>query len=773
MHCEGRASARSLRSLHGRRPIDGVDGHPARSLELWGGVECTVNRVGDQYFNQLARSGHAERVEDLSRFASLGILAIRYPVLWELTAPGKLADADWTWPDERLNRLRELEIKPIVGLLHHGSGPRHTNLLDPGFAQSLAEYAGTVASRYPWIERWTPINEPLTTARFCALYGLWYPHARDDRSFVQALLNQCRATVLAMRAIRQVIPAAKLIQTDDLGKTYGTEPVGQAAAFYNERRWLSWDLLCGSVNEQHPLWPYLLGTGIEVAELRWLANNPCPPDVVGVNHYVTGERWLDDRPELYPARYRGVVGDVPVADIEAARAFATPTPGASALLAEVWERYGLPIAVTEVHIDAHREDQLRWFAEIWHAAEDARRGGADVIAVTAWAMLGSYDWNCLVQECRGYYEPGPFDVRSRIPRPTALATLLRSIAAGATLSHPVLQGEGWWLRPGRFFCKPVVNPSVVMPMSRYRHSSKPENQQPILISGASGTLGQAFARICRQRNLQYRLLSRREMDIADSASVETALARYRPWALINASGYVRIDEAEVDAARCFRENAYGPALLATKCRDVKIPFMTFSSDQVFDGSGSVPLTESAPISPLNVYGQSKAEAEREVQKVYPHAIVVRTSSFFGPWDKHNFVTTTLAALAQGKKALVADNVRISPTYVPDLVNVSLDLLIDDEHGLWHVANDGDVSWAEFAHRAAEIAQIDAESLVACRSHEMNQPAERPRYGVLASERGNLMPTLDDALRRFCTEAMGPMPELVGESGEQAARLASG
>jgi dTDP-4-dehydrorhamnose reductase len=72
----------------------------APPLELWAGVECTVNRVGDEYFDQLELNGHAARVEDLALFADLGVSAMRYPVLWERTAPGGLERADWTWADE-------------------------------------------------------------------------------------------------------------------------------------------------------------------------------------------------------------------------------------------------------------------------------------------------------------------------------------------------------------------------------------------------------------------------------------------------------------------------------------------------------------------------------------------------------------------------------------------------------------------------------------------------------------------------------------------------
>ncbi|AHG91789.1 glycoside hydrolase family 1 [Gemmatirosa kalamazoonensis] len=163
-----------------------VNGAGGSMMELWAGVECTVNRVGDRYRDQLALGGHAERDDDLDRLAALGVTALRQPVLWERVAPQGLARADWAWVDRRLERLRALGVRPIVTLLHHGSGPRDTSLLDTSLPERLAEFAHAVASRHPWVEDWTPINEPLTTARFSALYGLWYPHARDDRSFARA-----------------------------------------------------------------------------------------------------------------------------------------------------------------------------------------------------------------------------------------------------------------------------------------------------------------------------------------------------------------------------------------------------------------------------------------------------------------------------------------------------------------------------------------------------------------------------------------------------------
>jgi dTDP-4-dehydrorhamnose reductase len=424
-----------------------VDRSSAPSLAMWAGIECTVNRVGDRYFDQLVRSGHHARASDLDLIPRLGVRTVRYPVLWERTAPRGLADADWSWPDERLRRLRELGVDPIVGLVHHGSGPAYTSLLDERFPDQLAAYARAVAARYPWVTRFTPINEPLTTARFAALYGHWYPHARDDASFARALLVECRATALAMRAIREITPEAQLIATEDLGATRSTAPLAYQAAFENERRWISIDLLCGRVDRAHPLWPWLIGAGAAEAMLDELRARPCPPAIVGFNYYLTSERWLDDDLQRWPAWSHGGNGRHRYADIHAvlARAMA----GVEPLLVAAWERFGLPLALTEVHLGGTRDEQLRWLLEVYDGASRARARGADVRAVTAWSMFGCYDWHVLVTREDGLYEPGLYDVRGPCPRATALARAVRELARGARPDHPVLAAPGAWAREER------------------------------------------------------------------------------------------------------------------------------------------------------------------------------------------------------------------------------------------------------------------------------------------------------------------------------------
>jgi dTDP-4-dehydrorhamnose reductase len=176
--------------------------------------------------------------------------------------------------------------------------------------------------------------------------------------------------------------------------------------------------------------------------------------------------------------------------------------------------------------------------------------------------------------------------------------------------------------------------------------------------------------------------------------------------------------------------------------------VTFSSDLVFDGTQSAPYVETDRTAPLNIYGVSKAEAEKRVLDFFPGALVIRTSAFFGPWDEYNFITVALRALRQGRTFLAPNDLTISPTYVPDLVNTSLDLMIDAESGIWHLSNDGAVTWASLVSRAAELARVDSSPVQACPSEQLHFVARRPVYSALRSRRASLMPSLDDALSRY-------------------------
>lgn len=418
-------------------------------LELWGGIEATRNRVGNRFFDQLDRSGHASRIDDLDLIAALGIRTLRYPILWERIAPDGLETANWSWSDVRLDRLRSLGIRPLVTFVHHGSGPTSVDLLNPAFAVGLANFAGAVAARYPWVADFTPVNEPLTTARFSALYGHWYPHRHDMGATIEAVLIQTRATIQAMAAIRAVNPHARLIQTEDIGKIFSMPALREQAWFENERRWLSLDLLCGRVRPGHPLWDYLMWLGVGPARLAEFSGTPCPPDVIGVNYYVTGERFLDERIERYPVHTHGGNDRLQYADIEAVRVRRAGLYGLKQILLETWRRFRRPIAVTECHLGSSADEQIRWLEDGWQAALAAREAGADVRALTVWSLFGAFDWHSLVTRDDGWYEPGAFDVSGPEPQETEVASWVRTRADGREPNHPALATLGWWRRPIR------------------------------------------------------------------------------------------------------------------------------------------------------------------------------------------------------------------------------------------------------------------------------------------------------------------------------------
>jgi dTDP-4-dehydrorhamnose reductase len=417
------------------------------AVQLWGGVECTINRVGDTFYDQCAWTGHRERVEkDLEQFAELGLTTLRAGLPWEHFAKQQ----NWTFADRCLHTMGRLGMFPIVGLLHHGSGPETTSLLDPAFPEKLAAYALDVARRYPWVTDYTPINEPQTTGRFACLYRHWYPHHACMHSYVRALLNQMKGIVLSMEAVRSVQPAARLLHTEDGGVTFSSARLEEYRVEREHRRWLGLDLLCGRVTREHPLFHFLLSHGASEREIEWFEERGCAPDAIGLNYYVTSDRYLDDRLDIYPPFMRG--GDTglePLVDVEAVRVRRDGIAGVKTVLMDAWERYRLPLTLTEAHLGCEPAEQVRWLAEAWHGAQGAMAAGAEIRAVTAWGLLGLYNWSHLCTRDTGAYEPGVFDVSLGLPAETELTALVRQMAAGEPLRHPALKSAGWWRKDSR------------------------------------------------------------------------------------------------------------------------------------------------------------------------------------------------------------------------------------------------------------------------------------------------------------------------------------
>jgi dTDP-4-dehydrorhamnose reductase len=216
---------------------------------------------------------------------------------------------------------------------------------------------------------------------------------------------------------------------------------------------------------------------------------------------------------------------------------------------------------------------------------------------------------------------------------------------------------------------------------------------------------------------------------------------------VNVATAVGVDDAERDPSACVRLHASGPDALAAACAARGIRLVAFSSWLVFDGARLDPYLEHHDAAPLSVLGAALAEGELRVLAAHADAMVVRTGALFGHGDAGAFATRLLRALARSEEALSPTDVVVSPTYVPDLVEATLDLVIDGERGIWHLTNQGVVSWCEFAEMWAEEAGWDAGAIVRCTFSDLAYAAPRPAYGALASERALLLPALEDAVVR--------------------------
>jgi dTDP-4-dehydrorhamnose reductase len=405
--------------------------------------------------------------------------------------------------------------------------------------------------------------------------------------------------------------------------------------------------------------------------------------------------------------------------------------------------------VTEAHNGCTREEQLRWLDEVWHGAEAARAAGADVRAVTVWSLLGAYDWHTLVTRDEGVYEPGVFDLRSRAPRPTALVPMVRDLATAGRHAHPVLEAPGWWRRPDRFIYGHVVAANRIAPARRMDEQGS-SSARPIVLVGASSAVGRALVGVCRDRGLLARSLERSGLNLRDAKAVDEALAVDEPWAVIDATAYGSVSTARGARALALSDTPEASAVLAADCARRGIPLVTFSSALVFAGDRGEPRAESDVVAPLGPEGEFLAAVERAVLAVHSAALVLRTGPPFGTDDSEDVVEAALRLVATGRPVGPSPETVVSLTYVPDLAQAALDLLIDGECGIWHLPNRGTATWGEIARKAATRGEP-------YRGAD-RRPTGRPTapalsaYGLLRSERGWIMPSLKDALVRYAAGA---------------------
>ena len=219
---------------------------------------------------------------------------------------------------------------------------------------------------------------------------------------------------------------------------------------------------------------------------------------------------------------------------------------------------------------------------------------------------------------------------------------------------------------------------------------------------------------------------------------------YRPDVILHAAAWTNVDGAESTPAEAVRVNVRGTRNVVS----LGAPVVYYSTDYVFDGRKGEPYVESDEPNPLSVYGRTKLEGERTVSDGW----VVRSSWLFG-WTSKNFVKTMLALGEQQDEVAVVDDQRGSPTFVGHLAEATRAVL-DLPYGTYHLAADGEATWAEFARAIFDHAGL-ACRVRAISTDELGRPAPRPAYSVLRSEKPETprLPNWRDGLRE-CLERLG-------------------
>ena len=227
-------------------------------------------------------------------------------------------------------------------------------------------------------------------------------------------------------------------------------------------------------------------------------------------------------------------------------------------------------------------------------------------------------------------------------------------------------------------------------------------------------------------------LTRKDLDLADPATVAPALVRWAPAAIINCAAYTHVDRAEADEDHAHTINADSVGEMAAVARAMGIPFVTFSTDYVFDGSADTPYVESSPTSPVNAYGRTKLAGEQMALETYPGSLVIRTSWVISGTHP-NFVATMLRLVDERELRVVDDQVGC-PTVAADLAAATRRAIERRVTGILHLTNTGATTWFELARTAVGLAGRDVTRISPCSTDEYPTPAPRPRFSVLGSER---------------------------------------
>ncbi len=231
----------------------------------------------------------------------------------------------------------------------------------------------------------------------------------------------------------------------------------------------------------------------------------------------------------------------------------------------------------------------------------------------------------------------------------------------------------------------------------------------VLVTGANGQVGWELCRRAQPPGLTVHGFDHAQMDITRPKQTAETIARYHPDLVVNAAAYTNVDQAETNTQQAFSVNQDGPAILATCCAELDIPLIHLSTDYVFDGSAVTPYRQDDALSPLGIYGHSKAAGEEEVRDRLHRHIILRTSWVYGIHG-HNFVKTMLKFGATRDTLRVVNDQFGCPTSAGDIADTVLAIATHVSSwetpiwGTYHYCGQGIITWFDFAEEIFRIAK---------------------------------------------------------------------
>ena len=260
----------------------------------------------------------------------------------------------------------------------------------------------------------------------------------------------------------------------------------------------------------------------------------------------------------------------------------------------------------------------------------------------------------------------------------------------------------------------------------------------LLVTGANGQLGWELGQLAKAYPaFEFVLVDRSQLDLAFPETFEKIIQTIAPDCIINTAAYTAVDKSETEKALSYTVNATAVQTLASICKKLAIPFITYSTDYVFDGEATLPYASSTKVDPVNYYGSTKAAGETLAMEANEDAIIIRTSWVFSSHG-NNFVKTMMRLMKERASLNIVADQKGRPTYAKDLAMATMKI-IEALHagktikGIYHFANQGETTWYDFAAKIKAIAGLTCD-LQPIETKDFPTPAKRPAYSVLDTSR---------------------------------------